>query len=131
MSGGIGFAVVADEVRNLATKSATAAQKTSFLIEDSIKAVSAGSKLAESTAAALERVSLKASQINEIILKIKEASSEQAISISQINQGIEQISSVVQTNAATAEESAASSEELSGQAAVLYSEVGKFKLADA
>jgi len=130
-SAGKGFAVVADEVRNLATKSATAAQKTSFLIEDSIKAVSAGSKLAESTAAALERVSLKASQINEIILKIKEASSEQAISISQINQGIEQISSVVQTNAATAEESAASSEELSGQAAVLYSEVGKFKLADA
>ncbi|NNJ33222.1 methyl-accepting chemotaxis protein [Lacrimispora defluvii] len=130
-SAGKGFAVVADEVRNLATKSATAAQQTSFLIEDSIRAVSDGSKLAENTAAALERVSLKATQINEIILKIKEASSEQAISISQINQGIEQISSVVQTNAATAEESAASSEELSGQAALLYREVGKFKLADA
>lgn len=130
-SAGKGFAVVADEVQNLATKSAAAAQQTSSLIEDSIKAVSDGSKLAENTAAALERVSLKASQINEIILKIKEASSEQAISISQINQGIEQISSVVQTNAATAEESAASSEELSGQAALLYSAVGKFKLADA
>lgn len=129
-SAGKGFAVVADEVRNLATKSASAAQQTSSLIEDSIKAVSDGSKLAEDTAEALERVSSKASQINEIILKIKEASSEQAVSISQINQGIEQISSVVQTNAATAEESAASSEELSGQAALLYSEVGKFKLAD-
>ncbi|MDW2798633.1 methyl-accepting chemotaxis protein [Clostridium boliviensis] len=129
-SAGKGFAVVADEVRNLATKSAEAAQQTSSLIENSIKAVSDGSKLAENTAAALERVSAKTYQIHDIILKIKDASSEQSVSITQINQGIEQISSAVQTNAATAEESAASSEELSGQAALLYSEAGKFKLSD-
>lgn len=46
----------------------------------------------------------------------------------QINQGIEQISSVVQNNAATSEESAAASEELSEQANLLQSLISKFKL---
>lgn len=59
---------------------------------------------------------------------IATASHEQETSIVQINQGIEQISSVVQNNAATAEESAAASEELSGQANLLQSLISKFKL---
>lgn len=46
-----------------------------------------------------------------------------------LTMGLEQISSVVQTNAATAEESAASSEELSGQASILESLIAQFKLA--
>ena len=45
-----------------------------------------------------------------------------------MTQGIDQISSVVQTNSATAEESAAASEELSGQAQLLKNLVGQFKL---
>ena len=44
------------------------------------------------------------------------------------SQGIDQISSVVQTNSATAEESAAASEELSGQASMLKNLVSKFEL---
>lgn len=59
---------------------------------------------------------------------IATASHEQETSIVQINQGIEQISSVVQNNAATSEESAAASEELSGQANLLQSLISKFKL---
>ncbi|MBR3560448.1 MAG: methyl-accepting chemotaxis protein, partial [Oscillospiraceae bacterium] len=42
--------------------------------------------------------------------------------------GIDQISSVVQTNSATAEESAAASEELSGQANLLKELIGRFTL---
>jgi len=126
---GKGFAVVADEVRNLAGKSANAAKETTILIEGSIKAVAEGSKTAENTAKALEDVTVKATHIKDIIGKIDNVSSSQAMAITQITQGLEQISAVVQTNSATAEESAAASEELSGQSALLHSEVGKFKLA--
>ena len=59
---------------------------------------------------------------------IAKTSAEQAESISQITLGIDQISSVVQTNSATAEESAAASEELSGQAQILSELVRKFRL---
>lgn len=44
--------------------------------------------------------------------------------------GIDQISSVVQTNSATAEESAAASQELSSQAEKLDGLVSKFRLRD-
>ncbi|NTV78296.1 MAG: hypothetical protein HGA25_03915 [Clostridiales bacterium] len=45
-----------------------------------------------------------------------------------INQGIMQVSQVVQTNSATSEESAAASEELSSQAELLKSSVAKYTL---
>ena len=48
--------------------------------------------------------------------------------MSQINQGVMQVSQVVQTNSATSEESAAASEELSGQAELMRQQVNRFKL---
>ncbi len=59
---------------------------------------------------------------------IARASREQADAITQITVGIDQISSVVQTNSATSEESAAASEELSSQAQIMKDLVRKFKL---
>lgn len=59
---------------------------------------------------------------------ISSASDEEAESIRQVTEGIDQISSVVQTNSATAEESAAASEELTGQSQLLKELVGRFQL---
>ncbi len=125
---GKGFAVVADEVRNLAAKSAEAAKQTAELIRRSTATVAQGTQIAEKTALILHDVAEKANVVNESIVKIDQASNEQAIAIEQIKQGLTQVSAVVQTNAATAEENSATSEEMSAQAATLREEVGKFKL---
>lgn len=125
---GKGFAVVADEVRNLASKSSEASKNTAVLIESSLRSVENGAKIAQDTAQALIAAVDGVKTVANTIDEISHASDEQASSIAQVTQGIDQISSVVQTNSATAEESAAASEELSGQAQMLKSLVGKFKL---
>lgn len=70
----------------------------------------------------------KAALVEESIQEIESASSAQAAAIEQINQGLSQVSAVIQTNAATAEESSAASE-LAAQAQVLQQEIMQFKLA--
>lgn len=125
---GKGFAVVADEVRNLAVRSAEAAKQTQILVEESVRNASSGIAIAKDTASALDRVKEKAMESTVLIGVIAESSKEQANTIEEINRGLSQISTVVQSNAATAEQSSAASEELSAQASMLYSEVRKFKL---
>lgn len=127
-SAGKGFTVVAGEVRNLAGKSAEASKDTASLIERAIQAVESGTKIAGETAGALNLVVDGVKDITHTIGQISAASAEQANSISQVKIGMDQISSVVQTNSATAEESAAASEELSGQAQILKELVNQFTL---
>ena len=126
---GKGFAVVADEVRSLAGKSAEASQSTQELIRASIEAVEKGNVLVEDTAKDMEETAANASLVMESIVEIAQDAIQEADAVKNITKGLEQISSVVQTNAATAEESAASSEELSGQASILESLMTQFKLA--
>ena len=130
-SAGKGFAVVAEEVRNLASKSAEAAQNTTELIEGSIGAVEKGKTIADQTAQTLKEVLDVNSKATELIKQIASASNAQANSISQISQGIDQISSVVQTNSATAEQSAASSKEMADHAERLKGFVKSFTLKEA
>ena len=70
----------------------------------------------------------KSEEAAALVSHITTETSEQATAVAQVTQGIDQISSVVQTNSATAEESAAASEELSGQASMLKNLVSKFEL---
>ncbi len=125
---GKGFAVVAEEVRNLAGKSASAASETAEMIEDSIKKVEHGSKLAEGTAASLTEILGEVDHIVSLINSIAVASNDQATAVSQIDQAISQVSQVVQTNSATSEECAAASEQLSNQAMSLRTMIGQYKL---
>lgn len=125
---GKGFAVVAEEVRNLAAKSAAAAAETAELIEDSIRKVEAGTKIANDTADALEEITSVVSKSEVIVANIAEASNYQATAIAQIDQAIDQVSQVVQTNSSTSEECAAASVELSNQAGRVREMLSVFRL---
>ncbi len=125
---GKGFAVVADEVRNLAAKSADAAKNTTELIEKTLHVVDNGSQLTELTQESLGTVVEGAGKVTEHIKMISAASIEQEAAINHIKDSIYQISTVIQSNSATSEESAAASQQLAGQAQVLKSLIGKFRL---
>lgn len=125
---GKGFAVVADEVRNLANKSQDASRQTGVLIENSIKAVNEGVKLAGETQETLSEVVGGARQSTDYVEQIAAASQKQADALAQVSSGLSQIAGVVQTTSATAEESAATSEELNSQAGQMRQLVNSFTL---
>ena len=127
-SAGKGFAVVADEVRNLAQKSSDAAHETTLLIEESIKAVFDGEKIADKTSSAVSTLVDNVKNVISTINDISKSSMEQTERINEIALGVNQISMVVQTNSATSQESAATSQELSQQVSVLNNMVRQFKL---
>jgi methyl-accepting chemotaxis protein len=125
---GRGFAVVADEIRQLAAQSATASTNTRTLIQTSVDEITKGNVIVDETSTVLENVIKDVNHIVEVMEEIKASSAQQAISMVDVNKGIEQISAVVQDTSATAEESSAISEELFAQAETLNNLVGTFKL---
>lgn len=125
---GRGFAVVADQIRQLAEQSSKAAIETRELIEDTIREITEGSEAADRAASVIETV---VDGIEKIAVSSKNVSStaaDQAIAMKQAEEGVGQISEVVQSNSATAQESSATSQELSAQAICLDELIGKFVL---
>ena len=127
---GKGFAVVANQVNILADQSAEAAKESAVLIETSVNAVQKGMIVAEETAKKLEDVAEGSKIITQEVTGIAEALESQTTEILQINEGIEQINGVVQSNSATSEECAAASQEMSSEADNLREMISRFKIAE-
>ena len=127
---GKGFAVVADEVRNLASKSDEAAKATKDLIESSVQSVENDNKIVNEVTGALHRTTELAGLAVADMVKVAGMVEAAVVSISQVTEGLDQISAVVQTNSAISEESVAASEELSSQAQLLNDLVSQFQLPD-
>lgn len=125
---GKGFAVVAEQIRKLAEDSAQSAVKTKQLIEASLAEISKGNDITEETADSMNKVMDELDNILMGVGEIRTASDKQAVSVKEIEKGVEQISRVVTANSATAEQTSATSEQLSAQAITLNGEVEQFSL---
>ncbi len=125
---GRGFAVVATEVRNLAQRSASAAREIKELIGNSVEKVEVGSQLVEQAGQTMEDVVASVQRVNDIMVEISSAGSEQSAGIEQINQAVTEMDTVTQQNAALVEEAAAAAEALQQQAANLERIVSVFRV---
>lgn len=125
---GRGFSVVADEVRKLAVKSSEAAQNTSDLIKHSIQDVKTGTESTSHAVSAMQIINDCIQSIKTRMDEIAAASIQQSEMIVLVENGMKEISEVVQTNTASAKESAEVSKELSAQARTLNSLISRFRI---
>ncbi|MBU2648000.1 hypothetical protein KKI24_25060 [bacterium] len=125
---GRGFAVVAEEVRSLAGRSADAAKKATDLIEISLHEVSAGVKNTEKTAAILDSIIQYVGDTSTIITSIAEASADQNIKIAEINNGLAQISNIVQQNASIAGNNSTMSKDMFEEVSSLLNILNRFNI---
>lgn len=125
---GKGFSVVADEVRNLAGKSAEAAQNTNALVTHSIQSAKSGTESTDQAVSAMHVINDCIQSIKLLMDEIAAASVQQSKMILLVENGIKEISAVVQDNSGAAEKSAEVSKELSKQARALNSLISRFRI---
>ena len=125
---GKGFAVVADQIGKLASDSAKSAVSTRELISKCLLEVESGNAIVNETIESFGTVLTNMEEFAGMASGAAEASKEQANMLKQVEAGINQISSVVQSNSASAQETYAMSEELSTQATKLDEAIERFVL---
>jgi methyl-accepting chemotaxis protein len=127
---GRGFAVVANQVTALAAQTAAAAKESTELIENSIIEVTRGMQITEDISKQQQSVAQNTMNIVEEVNKVAETLSSQKDAFVQLNEGVNQINDVVQTNSATSQQCAANSQEMNSQADSLGKLISKFKVAE-
>ena len=125
---GRGFAVVADQIGKLATDSAQAVVNTKELIGKTIEEIDKGNKITEGTVVGFERIIKELEEFAEISKDNRDVSVRQAEVLGQVEQGVEQISTVTQQNAASSQDCSTISAELAASATELDKLVKRFKL---
>ena len=126
---GRGFAVVAQEVRALATRSGEAARKTTDLVNSASDRVSKGVGFSKEVRSALELIITSAGSVGRSIESIARAQSEQLSGITQLDQGITEISRATQESAGQSQQVATTARESAEEVVALRRSVERFKLA--
>jgi methyl-accepting chemotaxis protein len=101
---GKGFAVVAQEVRNLASRSAEAAKEIKNLVENAQTKTSDGKKIASSMIEGYNELNENIEKTISLIDNVTNASKEQSIGMSQINDAVNNLDKITQQNATSASE---------------------------
>lgn len=124
---GKGFAVVAEEVRNLAQRSATSANQTAAMIEESSRRTEAGMEIAKRVSTSLAEITDSTEKVNQLLEGISAASREQADGITHINTGVGQLDNATQDASASSARFAAGAEDTASQTMVLKQRIEWFK----
>jgi methyl-accepting chemotaxis protein len=125
---GRGFAVVADQIGKLASDSAQSAVRTRELIQNALDEVDKGNETMIRTNETLQQVVEGIDFLSNVSKDASESSYEQVKTMRDVEKGIEQIASVVESNSSAAEETSATGEELALQATSLKNLTGQFIL---
>lgn len=125
---GKGFAVVAEQIRTLADQSAKSAVDTRELIEGALKEIDEGNTVAMKAVESLDTVVGGINEIAAVSKELSTSSNQQIAAMKEADEGINQISEVVQSNSAASQECSATSEELSAQAEAMNELVSQFVL---
>ncbi len=131
---GRGFAVVADEVRNLAVNSAQVTHEIQSLIEENNSRIQEGQSAVELVEQSLHRISEKVSQSSSLVAQISTATTEQTLSIHEMNislEGLAENSSKISEASTTidqrTQEQLVVAHETSQEADHLSEQIAKFK----
>jgi methyl-accepting chemotaxis protein len=126
---GRGFAVVAQEVRALATRSGEAARKTTELVSSASDRVQRGVALSKEVRTSLEQIIAGSTEVARAVDSIAQAQTEQLSGITQLDQGIAEISRTTQEAAGQSQQVAATARQSADEVATLRQSVERFRIA--
>ncbi len=127
---GKGFAVVADQIGKLANDSANSAVSTRDLIAKSLEEIENGNRIVARTQEAFGTVLQSMDIFAQEAIQSAETSRAQAEMLKQIEEGIEQISIVIQNNSASAQQTSAVGQEFSARSEYLKDMISQFEFRD-
>lgn len=125
---GKGFTVVAEKIGKLAAESAQSVVDTKALINKTLEEIEIGNCIIEKILNLFKQVIEDMEQFAELAEDSNKMSREQFYNLEQVKLGIEQISTVIQSNSIAAEDNSAISEQLFKQVDKLEEKIGYFHL---